>query len=115
MQCALRYTALDAASRRRVWDDLLAHASIAVDADIDTAALSGHELNGRQIKNALQLAVGEAQTGSTRLLVRVQCTFLRSHWQVAVLGDLEAQALPVPCSGMSLPVHWQPEYSGRSG
>lgn len=60
VQCALRYSALDAASRRRVWEDLLAHANVAIDAGIDVASLAAHELNGRQIKNALQLAVGES-------------------------------------------------------
>ena len=92
MQCALRYTALDAASRRRVWEDLLAHASIAVDADIDTSALSRHELNGRQIKNALQLAVGELQTDSVRLSESVHAV----HANFAItLAISTASASPV--------------------
>lgn len=59
VQCALRYSALDASSRQRIWEDLLAHSAMKVDADVDVPALAAHELNGRQIKNVLQLAVGE--------------------------------------------------------
>lgn len=57
VQCALRYEALDASSRRAVWEDLLRRAG-AAGAQLDAAALAQeHPLNGRQIKNVLQLAL----------------------------------------------------------
>ena len=57
VQCALRYAPLDADGRRAVWTNLLEHARVAVAPDVDLAALAAHDLNGRQIKNALQLAL----------------------------------------------------------
>lgn len=58
VQCALRYDALDAPGRASIWADLLARAGGDVDASsLDVAALAAHALNGRQIKNVLQLAL----------------------------------------------------------
>ena len=56
VQCALRYEPLDAAARRAIWADLLARSAVG-GADIDIDVLAAHALNGRQIKNALQLAL----------------------------------------------------------
>ena len=56
VQCALRYEALDAAGRERIWADLLSRAG-AADSDVAAGALAAHALNGRQIKNVLQLAL----------------------------------------------------------
>jgi len=60
VQVALRYDALDAAARAGVWADVLAHAAPARAPDVDVAALAAHALNGRQIKNAAQLALALA-------------------------------------------------------
>ena len=59
VQCALRYEALDAVSRQRIWEGMLAGLREgSVDSSgIDTAALAVHPLNGRQIKNTLQLGM----------------------------------------------------------
>jgi hypothetical protein len=62
VQCALRYDALDAPARARVWADLMSHApDLEVAADVDMDALAVHALNGRQIKNALQLGIALAR------------------------------------------------------
>ena len=55
VHCALRYDALDEASRRAIWADLLSRAG--ADAHLQADALATHELNGLQIKNVLQLAL----------------------------------------------------------
>ena len=60
VQCALRYEALDAASRERIWADLLPRLQLPRAGDVDVAALAAAPLNGRQIKNTLQLAVALA-------------------------------------------------------
>jgi SpoVK/Ycf46/Vps4 family AAA+-type ATPase len=89
VQCALRYDALDAAARARVWADLLAHATggapvaaaaggaaaaagggPALAGDVDVAALAAHPLNGRQIKNALQLALALSRSEGCPLAQR---------------------------------------------
>jgi hypothetical protein len=57
VQCALRYDALDAASRAQIWTDLLGRLRVPRGDDVDVAALAARQLNGRQIKNTLQLAV----------------------------------------------------------
>ena len=58
VQCALRYNALDNDSRASIWRDVLRHvAGGKVENDVDIESLAKHELNGRQIKNCLQLAL----------------------------------------------------------
>jgi hypothetical protein len=59
VHCALKYSALDAESRLSIWLDLLKHSGIedASKSGIDVSALAAHSLNGRQIKNVLQLAL----------------------------------------------------------
>lgn len=60
VQCALRYEPLDQAGRAQVWRNLLGRAG-ADEGAVDVGALARHELNGRQIKNALQLALALAR------------------------------------------------------
>jgi hypothetical protein len=57
VQCALRYEPLDQSSREQIWRNLMEHSKIEFTKDIDLSKLARHELNGRQIKNVLQLAV----------------------------------------------------------
>ena len=57
VQCALRYEALDEGSRGRIWEDLLAHVQGGVGGDVSIPHLAAQPLNGRQIKNCLQLAL----------------------------------------------------------
>lgn len=58
VQCALRYNELDVESRASIWRDVLRHvAGGKVESDVDIDELAKHELNGRQIKNCLQLAL----------------------------------------------------------
>ena len=60
VQCALRYDALNEESRARIWRDVLLHMGseegLDNNSNIDIVSLSKYELNGRQIKNCLQLA-----------------------------------------------------------
>jgi hypothetical protein len=65
VQCALRYDALDQDSRRQIWSDLLSRAGAGP--EIDSTLLSVHKLNGRQIKNVLQLALALARHEGTAL------------------------------------------------
>jgi hypothetical protein len=59
VHCALKYNALNEESRLAIWSDILRHAGIedAAKSGIDVSALAAHSLNGRQIKNVLQLAL----------------------------------------------------------
>jgi hypothetical protein len=70
VQCALRYEALDEAARKRIWADMLARSPIEVAADVAVDGLARHELNGRQIKNVLQLALALARQEKSALAQR---------------------------------------------
>ena len=74
VQCALRYEPLDAASRRQVWTSLITARGLAsaltYPRAIDVEALAAHALNGRQIKNALQLALALARSDGSELAQR---------------------------------------------
>lgn len=61
---ALRYQALDASSRRQVWDNLLDAAGIK---GLDTEELSKFEINGRQIKSSIRLAQSLAISENTQI------------------------------------------------
>jgi hypothetical protein len=76
---ALRYEALTAAARTQIWRNLLGRVSgVAVDAHIEFDALgTGHTLNGRQIKNAVRLAVALARERGTPLTQAVLDTTLQ--------------------------------------
>lgn len=71
VQCALRYDELDIDSRTKIWKDLLDHSSVEkAEAGLDVNELAKHKLNGRQIKNALQLAVALAQNEGAPLAMK---------------------------------------------
>ena len=70
VQCALRYEPLDAASRARIWADLLARLQVPRADDVDVEALAVRQLNGRQIKNTLQLALALAVSEGSHLAQR---------------------------------------------
>ena len=60
---ALRYDELDIAARVKVWTNLLrasGHAAQLESGEIKTKALAEHALNGREIKNAIRLAMALA-------------------------------------------------------
>jgi hypothetical protein len=59
VHCALKYDALNNEGRLAIWSDILQHSGIqdASKSGIDLSALAAHPLNGRQIKNVLQLAL----------------------------------------------------------
>jgi SpoVK/Ycf46/Vps4 family AAA+-type ATPase len=65
VQCALRYDALDRDSRTKIWTDLLSRAGAGP--EIEPTLLAVHKLNGRQIKNVLQLALALARHEGTAL------------------------------------------------
>ncbi|ORX96788.1 P-loop containing nucleoside triphosphate hydrolase protein [Basidiobolus meristosporus CBS 931.73] len=58
---ALRYEQLTTESRVQVWKNLLQRVSIPIATDLKYAELGKHVLNGRQIKNAVRLAVALAK------------------------------------------------------
>ncbi|ORX89581.1 P-loop containing nucleoside triphosphate hydrolase protein [Basidiobolus meristosporus CBS 931.73] len=58
---ALRYEQLTVESRIQVWKNLLQRVSIPIASDLKYEALGNHVLNGRQIKNAVRLAVALAK------------------------------------------------------
>lgn len=73
---ALRYPDLNAKARRQVWENLLAAAGIAKEdgegvrlhcADLDVEALVAHDLNGRQIRTTIRLAIALACSTSESL------------------------------------------------
>jgi SpoVK/Ycf46/Vps4 family AAA+-type ATPase len=70
VHCALRYAPLDFSSREKIWADLLKRVTMPRAADIDVASLAAHQLNGRQVKNALQLALALAGSESAPLAQR---------------------------------------------
>lgn len=58
---ALRYDHLDAGARQQVWRNLLARVPVPVAADVQYERLGEHVMNGRQIKNAVRLALALAE------------------------------------------------------
>ena len=67
VQCALRYDALDLRSCAQIWRDCLSRAPLAVQSGLDMQALARFELNGRQIKNAIQMATALARSEEAQL------------------------------------------------
>ncbi len=60
---ALKYSDLDFASRRKIWANLLDAASVDLaQARLDLEKLAAFELNGRQIRTVIRLALSLAQT-----------------------------------------------------
>ncbi|TPX76273.1 hypothetical protein CcCBS67573_g02474 [Chytriomyces confervae] len=65
---ALRYDSLDASARQQVWRNLIGKLKgIEVSAEIDYEKLSEPVLNGRQIKNAVRLALALAEDDQSML------------------------------------------------
>lgn len=67
VQCALKYDSLSKSSRAQIWENLLKARNLKLDASVNIEALAAHELNGRQIKNALQLALALARRNKVDL------------------------------------------------
>ncbi|KAJ3403758.1 hypothetical protein HDV05_007616 [Chytridiales sp. JEL 0842] len=82
---ALKYQSLDVSARIQVWKNLMERVSIPVDADIDFDALGKHELNGRQIKNSVRLAVALAREVGTGVTQKI----LETTLQITNLGREE--------------------------
>ncbi|KAL1515773.1 hypothetical protein AB1Y20_002389 [Prymnesium parvum] len=106
VQCALRYEALDAASRASVWKGLLEARGLGglLGAGIDVAALAVHPLNGRQIKNTLQLAIALARHEGVKLAQ----SHLLSTLELATAFATDAanasddfNAVPPPTTGLT--------------
>ena len=74
---ALRYDHLSPAARAQVWRNLFQRVSVPVDADLAYDDLARHELNGRQIKNAVRLAVSLARESSCAVSNAILDTTLR--------------------------------------
>merc|ERR1712224_1056883 len=58
----LQYKNFDFESRKQVWSNLLSAAGIESSSGPDVCKLAEHELNGRQIKTAIRLALSLADT-----------------------------------------------------
>lgn len=75
---ALRYEPLSADARAQVWRNLLQRVSgVEVAADLQFEKLARHELNGRQIKNSVRLAVALARECHSGLTQAILDTTLR--------------------------------------
>jgi len=69
VQCALKYDDLSSGSRAQIWRNLLEARGLAsaIGTAVDVDALAKHQLNGRQIKNALQLGLALARRDGVEL------------------------------------------------
>lgn len=86
---ALRYDALDAGAREQVWRNLLGNLE---DSDVDLGQLdfgrlAKHELNGRQIKNTIRLALALAVDAQSPL----DQALLDLTLQTTMMGRLEME------------------------
>ena len=79
---AVRYEPLDQDARAKVWKSQLESISSGVAEDIDYHELSRHPLNGRQIKNAVRLALSLAMDQD----VTLNQSILSSTLKVTLLG-----------------------------
>ncbi len=82
---ALRYDHLTAQARSKIWENLLENVPIPLGGDVSTSELGKHEMNGRQIKNAVRLAVALARERGTAMTTSV----LNLTMQVTNLGREE--------------------------
>lgn len=64
---ALKYSDLDFASRREIWANLLDAAGVTEQAKLNIDKLAAFELNGRQIRTVIRLALSLAQSEGTPL------------------------------------------------
>ncbi|KAK9704297.1 hypothetical protein K7432_010276 [Basidiobolus ranarum] len=85
---ALRYEQLTTESRIQVWKNLLQRVSIPVASDLVHEELGKHILNGRQIKNAVRLAVALAKERQSP----VTQSILETTLQIINLGREEMKA-----------------------
>jgi AAA+ superfamily predicted ATPase len=85
---ALRYDSLSAGARGKIWQNLLASAPLPVAQDVSVEELSGHALNGRQIKNAVRLAVALARERQTN----INRSVLNATIEITALGRQAMQA-----------------------
>ncbi|KAI9101823.1 P-loop containing nucleoside triphosphate hydrolase protein [Phlyctochytrium arcticum] len=89
---SLRYEHLGAEARTQVWKNLIGRVMNAtVDSTLDFEALGRHEMNGRQIKNAVRLAMALAKNEGSPLTQR----FIDETIQITALGreDMAQAAL----------------------
>jgi len=82
---ALRYESLTLEARMQIWKNLLSLISIPVSKDISFEDLAKHELNGRQIKNAVRLAVALAKERESD----INPSILNSTIQITNIGRQE--------------------------
>ncbi|KAF9892510.1 hypothetical protein FE257_001619 [Aspergillus nanangensis] len=68
---AMRYESLDADARMKVWQNQLDGVSVAVASDVSCKELAEQPLNGRQIKNAVRLALCLAADQQSPLSQRI--------------------------------------------
>jgi SpoVK/Ycf46/Vps4 family AAA+-type ATPase len=74
---ALRYDSLPPEARTQVWKNLLERVAIRVHPDVQFDVLGRHILNGRQIKNAVRLAVALAKERSCAVTQEILDTTLK--------------------------------------
>ncbi len=82
---ALRYDHLTSQARSKIWENLLENVPIPLADDVSVLDLGNNEMNGRQIKNAVRLAVALARERRTAITTSV----LNLTMQVTNLGREE--------------------------
>jgi hypothetical protein len=85
---ALRYDALAPSARVQIWKNLLEKVSLPIHSEVDFDALGAHAMNGRQIKNAVRLAVALAQERKSP----IDASILNSTIQITNLGRQDMKA-----------------------
>ncbi|OZJ06061.1 hypothetical protein BZG36_01088 [Bifiguratus adelaidae] len=83
---ALRYEPLSPEARVQIWRNLLERASISISGDVNHENLAKHVMNGRQIKNAVRLAVALAKERQETTLSQA---VLENTLQITSLGRQE--------------------------
>lgn len=92
VQCALRYDDLDEVSRGKIWTNLLVAARVDPQ-HLNIAKLSSVPLNGRQIKNSLQLGLALAKRDGVSL------TQAQLEETVAIASDFSVDVEPAGGEG----------------
>ncbi|TPX32817.1 hypothetical protein SmJEL517_g04114 [Synchytrium microbalum] len=85
---ALRYESLNSSARTQIWKNLMAKVSIPVSTEVVYEELGKHALNGRQIKNAVRLAVALSREKKSE----VTQSILQTTLAITNLGREEMQA-----------------------
>lgn len=79
---ALRYEHLEPSARSQIWKNLISKLKVPVSKEIDYKSLGETVMNGRQIKNAVRLAVALSQDAKRELNME----FIQKTLSITALG-----------------------------